>query len=121
MVTVTCCRPATRLAGVTMVPCASITKPEPDAAPASTRTTDGPTCAIKRRTSAWIAVSPPGGAGGAGAVMTCGGGGALAAATSSGVANRTGDAHAVITTAAAPAAMASHLKVTNGSLEPVSK
>ena len=52
VVIVTGCAPATRLAGVTMVPAASRSKPDPVAEAVSTRTTDGPAWAMSRRRSA---------------------------------------------------------------------
>src|SRR6267378_3279341 len=118
---VTCCDPVTRLAGVTTVPVASSRRPEPDAPPASTRTTDGPTCAISWRSSAWIWVRPPGGTAGAGGARIVAGVGLVACATSAGVANRTGNVQELKTAAAVPAAMAmpSHraYELTPGSLE----
>src|ERR1700704_6732639 len=135
IVMVTCCNPATRLAGVTTVPCASITRPEPETVPASTRTTEGPTWAIRRRKSAWTWSRPPAGAGaGAGATPpVLGGVGLVAWATSAGVANRIGNVHAPRSATAAPAEMAmpTHRrgpdlggptgKVTSGSLASVSQ
>src|SRR5712671_3654545 len=118
---VTCCDPVTRLAGVTTVPVASSRRPDPDAPPASTRTTDGPTCAISWRSSAWIWVRPPGGAAGAaGGARIVAGVGLVACATSAGVANRTGNVQELRRAAAVPPAMAmpSHLayELTAGSL-----
>ena len=107
VVTVTCCDPATRLAGVTTVPTASISRPLPEAVPASMRTTDGPIWPISRRRSAWIWSSPAGAGGGATAPPpTVIGVGFVACCTSAGVAKRTGNVHDARTRAVPAAASA---------------